>query len=317
MATILVTGGCGFIGGHLCAALRKRGDTVRVLDNLSSGQRGKLASGASLIEADIRQPGILAAALDGVDACYHLAAVASVQQCTQDWTGSHATNLSATIALFDAARLHSTPVVYASSAAVYGHGGDAALRERDRTMPLSAYGADKLGCEQQARVAGHVHGVPTTGLRFFNVFGPGQDPSSPYSGVISIICDRMRRGVPIDIFGDGSQTRDFVFVADVVTALLAAMDHASLAAPVHNICTGQSISVLALARLVAEASGQFAEIVHRPARAGEIAHSVGSPEQARQALGFTATTSLREGLAMTLGSNDGTLGRMLATAEAS
>jgi UDP-glucose 4-epimerase len=300
MATILVTGGCGFIGGHLCTALRTRGDIVRVVDDLSTGKRSRLAPGASLTVADICRPGVLAAAMDGVDACFHLAAIASVERCTQDWTGTHRTNLSATIALFDAARSRSIPVVYASSAAVYGHGGAAALREEDRTAPLSAYGADKLGCEQHARVAGHVHGVPTTGLRFFNVFGPGQDPASPYSGVISIFCDRLRRGEPINIFGDGGQTRDFIYVADVVAALLAAMKNASVAAPVFNVCTGLAISVRDLAAMVADLSGTVAEIRPQPPRVGEIAHSTGDRTKSRQMLGLGPTTELRRGLARTL-----------------
>lgn len=297
---ILVTGGCGFIGSHLCTALRARGHAVHVLDDLSTGRRENLAAGASLTVGDIGRPGVLAAAMDGMDACYHLAAIASVERCTQDWTGTHHTNLSATIALFEAAIRHSVPVVYASSAAVYGAGGETPRRELDPTMPLSAYGADKLGCEQHARVAGHVHGVPTTGLRFFNVFGPGQNPASPYSGVISIFCDRLRRGQPISIFGDGRQTRDFVFVADVVEALMAAMDHASVAAPVLNVCTGKAISVTELAVLVAELIGKPAQITHLPARLGEIAHSVGSRSEALSRLKLAAPTPLREGLAATL-----------------
>lgn len=300
MATLLVTGGCGFIGRHLCEALLARGDVVHVLDDLSTGKRTNLATGASLTVADMGRPGVLAAALDGMDACYHLAAIASVERCTRDWTGTHRTNLSATIALFDAARHRSIPAVYASSAAVYGQSGAAPRREQDSTAPLSAYGADKLGCELHARVAGHVHGVPTAGLRFFNVFGPGQDPASPYSGVISIFCDRLRRGEPIDIFGDGQQTRDFVYVADVVAALMAAMNHASIKAPVHNVCTGHAISVRDLAALVAELTGRAAHIRPRPARSDEIVHSVGERSQAQGLLGLGRPVDLRHGLRMTL-----------------
>ncbi|MBC7941918.1 MAG: NAD-dependent epimerase/dehydratase family protein [Chitinophagaceae bacterium] len=297
---ILVTGGCGFIGTHLCTALQAQGHSVHVLDDLSTGKRENLAPGASLTIADIGSPGVLAAAMEGMDACYHLAAIASVERCTRDWTGTHRTNLSATIALLEAATSRSVPIVYASSAAVYGAGGDTPRRETDPTMPLSAYGADKLGCEQHARVAGHVHGVPTAGLRFFNVFGPGQNPASPYSGVISIFCDRLSRGLPINIFGDGHQTRDFVFVADVVEALMAAMEQASVAAPVLNVCTEEAISVNALAALVAELIGTPAETRHLPARVGEIAHSVGSRGHSQALLGLSAPTSLRRGLAATL-----------------
>jgi UDP-glucose 4-epimerase len=162
---------------------------------------------------------------------------------------------------------------------------------------LSAYGADKLGCELHARVAGVVHGVPTLGLRFFNVFGPRQDPRSPYSGVISVFCDRLSRGEAVDVYGDGEQTRDFVSVSDVVAALLAAMPAASPAAPVLNVCTGRATSVLDLADAVAGLCGTELDARHRPARSGEIRHSLGSPARVREALGLGPPRELREGLA--------------------
>ena len=300
MATILVTGGCGFIGSHLCAALRARGDAVRVLDDLSTGHAANLAPGARLILGDINQPLALREALAGVDACFHLAAIASVERGVTDWLGTHRTNLSATIALMDAARAERVPVVYASSAAVYGQQPAMPLEESAAPQPLSAYGADKLGCEQHARVAGHVHRVPTVGLRFFNVFGPRQDPSSPYSGVISIFCERLRLGQPVKLFGDGGQTRDFVFVADVVAALLAALPVAAVEAPVFNVCTGRAVSVLELAETVASLCGTAAELHRMPARLGEIRHSVGSPARARQALALGVPVTLRQGLLETL-----------------
>lgn len=300
MATILVTGGCGFIGSNLCAALSAHGHVLRVLDDLSTGSEARLPLGTQFILGDISQPNALAEAMEGVDACFHLAAIASVERAVQDWTGTHRTNLSATITLFDIARRRAIPVVYASSAAVYGRGGGLALDEDAPAMPLSAYGADKLGCEQHARVAGHVHGVPTMGLRFFNVFGPGQDPSSPYSGVISIFCDRLRRGLPIDIFGDGRQTRDFVFVGDVVRALIAGLPLASVSAPVLNVCTGTAVTIQGLAEAIAELQGTVPDIRRRPGRAGEITHSVGVSTRGGHLLGLTNTVSLRQGLRATL-----------------
>ncbi|PZW46777.1 UDP-glucose 4-epimerase [Humitalea rosea] len=300
MARILVTGGCGFIGSHLCAALRVQGDQVLVLDDLSTGTEANLAPGATLLLGDISDREVVREVMSEVDACYHLAAIASVERGVQDWMGTHRTNLSATIGVFDAARARGVPVVYASSAAVYGSGGTLPLDEASILRPLSAYGADKLGCEQHARVAGHVHGVPTAGLRFFNVFGPRQDPRSPYSGVISIFCDRMRRGEPIDVFGDGMQTRDFVFVGDVVRALVRAMRHASVTAPVFNVCTGRATSVLALGAMIAELCGGEFAVRHRPARQGEIRHSVGAPEWAQERLGLGPAVGLRSGLATTL-----------------
>ena len=297
MPHYLVTGGCGFIGSHLCDALRRRGDAVRVLDDLSTGHRGNLAPGASLIVGDIADPAAVRAATEGVDGIIHLAAIASVERAAQDWLGTHRVNLTGTIAVFEAARARHLPVVYASSAAVYGDNAALPLSEEAMTRPLSAYGADKLGCEQQARVAGLVHGVPTAGLRFFNVFGPRQDPASPYSGVISIFCDRLARGEAITVYGDGQQTRDFVNIADVVRALLAGLDRASTAAPVFNVCTGRPTSVLTLAETIAALCGVPLQLAHQPARSGEIRHSLGDAGRARAVLGLGDPVGLREGLA--------------------
>ena len=298
MANYLVTGGAGFIGSHLCDALVGRGDTVRVLDDLSTGSRANLPFGTMLIEADVADPDAMRAALDGVDGAFHLAAIASVQRGVSDWLGTHRANLTGTITLFDSIRGRGTPVpvVYASSAAVYGDCPTVPIPEDAERRPLSAYGADKYACELQARVAGHVHGIAATGLRFFNVYGPRQDPHSPYSGVISIFCERLVRGAPIDIFGDGGQTRDFIYVADVVAALLGAMRHPSTDAPAFNVCTGTPTSVLDLARTIADLTGTAPDIRHLPPRAGDIRDSTGVPDRARAAFGLGTPVSLREGL---------------------
>jgi UDP-glucose 4-epimerase len=297
----LLTGGCGFIGSHLAAALIARGDRVRVLDDLSTGSRANLAPGAELIVGDVSDPTAVTTSMQGMDGCFHLAAIASVERGVREWLLTHRVNLSGTITVFDAARAAGgIPVVYASSAAVYGEQQTLPIAEDAPKAPLSAYGADKLGCEQQARVAGHVHGVPTMGLRFFNVYGPRQDPKSPYSGVISIFCDRLIAGEPVRIFGDGGQTRDFIYVADIVAGLLAAMPAASPAAPVLNLCTGQPTSVLELARLIAALCNAPHAPQHQPPRSGEIRHSLGDPTRARAMLGLGAPTSLRDGLAATL-----------------
>ena len=306
MDSLLVTGGAGFIGSHLCDALLARGTRVRVLDDLSSGRRDNLPDGIELIVGDVADPAAARTALEGMDGCFHLAAIASVQRAAEDWLGTNRVNLVGTIALLDAARARRLPVVYASSAAVYGNCPIQPIGEDAPTRPLSAYGADKLGCELHAAVATGVHGVPTTGLRFFNVFGPRQDPTSPYSGVISIFAAQLRRGTAVSVFGDGGQTRDFVFVADVVAALLAAMARLRAGgavanqADVFNVCTGQATSVLGLARTIAELCGLTPELRHGPARGGDIRHSVGNPAAARVGLGFAAETSLRAGLAQVL-----------------
>ena len=180
---------------------------------------------------------------------------------------------------------------------MYGETAVGPITEATVCRPLSAYGADKLGSEFHARVASHVHGVCTVGLRFFNVYGRYQDPRSPYSGVISIFCERILGGVPIDIFGDGKQTRDFVYVADVVAALLAAMHLQPTNAPVYNVCTGVPTSVLCLAHTIAELTGNRLDVRHRPPRSGEIRHSTGSPDLSRKTLGLREPKALRDGLA--------------------
>jgi UDP-glucose 4-epimerase len=304
MARYLVTGGCGFIGTHLCRSLLRDGHAVRVLDDLSTGRRDNLAHGADLLVGDLGDPATLAAALAGIDGCFHLAAIASVMRGTTDWVGTNRVNLAASIALFDAvAKLpggRRRPVVYVSSAAVYGDGDRQPISEASQTRPLSAYGADKLAMELHARVATLVHRVPTVGIRPFNVYGPLQDPASPYSGVISIFCERIRAGAPVTIYGDGAQTRDFVFVADVVAALRAAMKRLPGGAPVFNVCTGIGTSVGELAQAVAGLCGRPARLAIRPARDGEIRHSVGDPSSGRLALDLGAATPISAGLAATL-----------------
>jgi UDP-glucose 4-epimerase len=301
MATYLVTGGCGFIGSHLCRALISRGDAVRVLDDLSTGSLVNLPAAIEFVQGDVTDSQLIHKALSGVDGCFHLAAVASVELSNRDWIRTHRINLTGAITVFDAAIAAGlTPVVYASSAAVYGDSSTLPLRESSDKRPLSAYGADKLGCELHARVAGGVHHLRSVGLRLFNVYGPGQDPKSPYSGVISIFCERLRRGERIEVFGDGHQTRDFIFVADVVMALLRAMDTRPSRESVFNICSGRATSVLELAQTIASLCDQNLSIHYRAAREGEIRHSYGDPTAAKQALGLGSATELRAGLAATL-----------------
>ena len=304
MTMYLVTGGCGFIGSHLCDALIRDGASVRVLDNLSTGSLDNIPADVELVRGDVADPAAVMAAMSGVDGCFHLAAVASVERSRQDWLGAHRTNVSGAVAVFDAARhagrRRPLPVVYASSAAVYGDCASLPIREDAEKRPGSAYAADKYGCELHARIASELHGVPAIGLRFFNVYGPRQDPKSPYSGVISIFCDRVRRGQPIDVFGDGSQTRDFIFVEDAVAALVAAMRRRPPAPAVFNICSGRQTSVVELVNTISQICGRLPEIRHRPSRPGEIVHSLGDCSAARRLLGLPTPTELRIGLWATL-----------------
>ena len=303
MARFLITGGAGFIGSHLHERLRASGHAVRVLDDLSTGHRANLPADADLVVADCADPAAVHAAAAGMDGIFHLAAIASVQRGNEDWLGTHRANQTATITVLDAARARRLPVVYASSAATYGNATERPITEATPQVPLTAYGADKLGSELHARVAWEVHGVPTAGLRFFNVFGPRQDPASPYSGVISIFASRVAARRPLVLHGDGRQSRDFIYVADVVAHLVAAMALLARApqCALANVCRGEAVSVGELAATLARLSGWAApEIGHGEARAGDIRHSLGSPAHATALLGVAATTGLEEGLRATL-----------------
>lgn len=305
----LVTGGAGFIGSHLVDALLAAGHSVRVLDDLSTGRRDNLDPRAELIVGDAADRATVAATLAGVGGVFHLAAVASVARANEDWPGTHRINQSATVGVLDAVRAAGRlPVVYASSAAVYGDTQGQPAHEGLQPDPLTAYGADKLGCELHARVASRIHGVPTIGLRFFNVYGPRQDPSSPYSGVISIFARRVQEGAPIVLHGDGAQTRDFVYVADVVAHLRAAMDRLRLdpgvGGSVVNVCTGQATSIRELALLLGRCRGAEPVLEHGPARAGDIRHSIGVPDRAAALLSLRSQTALTDGLAALIASSE-------------
>jgi UDP-glucose 4-epimerase len=297
---LLVTGGCGFIGSHLVDGLLAMGHEVVVLDDLSTGNRKNLDPRAHLVVGDAADPKLTGRAFTGVAGCFHLAAIASVTGSNEDWLASHRANQTATISILNEARAKDgrppVPVVYASSAAVYGEPEVEPLGEEASTQPLTAYGADKLGSELHARVAWTVHGVPTIGLRFFNVYGPRQDPSSPYSGVISIFVDRLRTGLPIAVHGDGTQVRDFIYVGDVVRHLMAAMDHCREGARVYNVCTGRPTAIGHLPQILGELLQVTPRIELAPRRAGDIARSVGSPARARRDFGIAHATPIREGL---------------------
>lgn len=308
MSRYLVTGGCGFIGSHLVDALLEDGHAIRVVDNLSSGSPRHHRPAVELLVGDIADPLTLQEATRDIDGCFHLAAVASVTRCNQAWLHSHRSNLSATVGLFEAAtaaRRRRFPVVYASSAAVYGEQAEMPLHEEMTIRPRSPYGADKAACELHARAGASARGLTTVGLRFFNVYGPRQRPDSPYSGVISVLADRIARGEPVLIHGDGMQTRDFVFVEDVIRALVGAMAQARRrrwagTARVYNVCSGQWTRVIELARMLMSLCGRAVPMVHTPPREGDIRHSVGSPDRLAREVGVRPTTPLSLGLGRTL-----------------
>lgn len=309
MAQYLITGGCGFIGSHLADRLLADGHRVTILDNLSSGRLENKPEAAKLVVGDVADPDAVREAMagdhgEGVDGVFHLAAVASVQKSRELWAETHRTNLLGTVTVFEAARDAKRggpiPVVYASSAAIYGDNTNTPLKEEELPRPLSAYGVDKLGCEMHARVAWSIQGVPTVGFRFFNVYGPRQDPMSPYSGVISIFARRVARGEDVEIHGDGQQVRDFVFVGDVVRILALAMERRFAGAQVFNLCTGRATSLVMLLDVLQELCGSQVRRRHSEPRAGDIRVSIGDPSLMRSTFDTVCQVGLLQGLSATL-----------------
>jgi UDP-glucose 4-epimerase len=306
MSFYLVTGGCGFIGSHLCDLLIASGHKVRVLDDLSTGKKENLPPDVELQIGDITNPQHVHKAMENVEGCFHLAAIASVQKSNEEWIPTHQTNLTGTIHILDAARKkpgNSIPVVYVSSAAIYGDNPNLPLSEDSLPKPLTAYGADKLGCEHHARVAALVHKIPTIGFRLFNIYGPRQDPASPYSGVISIFMDKIVKRAPLTIFGDGQQNRDFVFVKDVILYFDEAMKLLKKSSDpnhgVYNICRGQKITITTLAENLGQIAGYSPKIIYTSERPGDIKQSQGSTLKLHQQFGFKAETELKDGLSET------------------
>ncbi|HVA13883.1 MAG TPA: NAD-dependent epimerase/dehydratase family protein [Stellaceae bacterium] len=307
----LVTGGCGFIGAQLTAALVARGDAVRVLDDLSNGSVTALPPTVELIQGDIADPAVVRHAMQGVCGCFHLAGFASVPQSQRQWLNAHRTNLTGTVNVLDASHRERppspVPVVYASTAAIYGNHENMLLAERLPGKPISSYGADAVGAELHARIARAVHGVPAIGLRLFNVYGPRQSAEATYASAVAVFCDALRRRRPITIFGDGHQMRDFVYIDDAVAALLAAMEHLPLVPEVLNVATGRGVSLLQLVAEIAALCGVEPALAFAPARLGDARYLVGDPARAQDYLGFRAETDLATGLGTMLQSLDDAL----------
>jgi UDP-glucose 4-epimerase len=311
---VVVTGGAGFIGSHTVDRLIGLGHHVVVLDDFRTGKRANLAQHAGgdqldVVACDVAH-GIFAALLPltakhgPVERIVHLAAQVSVVHSVANPLVDMQVNYGGTLHVLEYARATGVKkVVFASSAAVYGDVVAMPVDEDTPTRPVSPYGIDKLASEHALDYYAGVHGVAGTSLRFFNVYGPRQDPSSPYSGVISIFADRARAGRPLTIFGDGSQTRDFVYVGDVVRAIVAALGDGGNRV-VANVGTGHEVSVLELARTIVELcgtqSGTNSAIEHAPPRAGEILKSRARVDRLRTALGIVAETPLVDGLRETL-----------------
>ncbi|GAB4491501.1 MAG: SDR family oxidoreductase [Anaerolineales bacterium] len=302
MTKFLVTGGAGFIGSHLVRALLQQGDFVRVLDNFSSGRRENLTpvSGSpnfELLEGDLRDPSALEKACAGIDFIFHEAAFVSVPQSMQEPLTCFEINQRGTELLLEAARRAGVRrVVLASSAAVYGDLEQMPLEEDFPLRPLSPYAVSKRVDELYAQMYTRSFGLEVAALRYFNVYGPRQRPDSMYAAAVPIFTRRLLDGQPITIYGDGGQTRDLIFVGDVVRANLIASQHPAAPGQVFNVCTGAETRVLDLVETLrgffpAAAAPSFA-----PVRAGDIYRSLGSPAKAQKMLGFRAQTSLADGL---------------------
>ncbi|MFH1566475.1 MAG: SDR family oxidoreductase [Gemmatimonadota bacterium] len=301
MANYLVTGGAGFIGSHLCHRLLRDGHAVRVLDNLSSGKRQNLPAGVDFVEGDLRDTEALRRAAAGVEFVLHEAAIASVQVSVEQPLLEQEVNLVGTLRLLEAARAAGVRrLVFAASAAAYGMDPEVPKREAMRPTPASPYGLSKVAGEYYCRVWAEVFGLETVCLRYFNVFGPRQDPKSPYSGVISIFLARMLGGEAPTIYGDGEQSRDFTYVDNVVEANVLACRARRATGEVYNIGCARQISVNQLVQHLNDVLGTRLAPRHVEGRAGDVRVSVADIARAAEGLGYRPAVDFETGLARTV-----------------
>lgn len=304
MKKVLVTGGAGFIASHIATALVERGDKVRVLDNLCTGFKSNLAHIADdieFIEGDIADETAVSAAMQGVELVFHQAALASVQLSIDNPLATHQSCATGTLnVLHYAARAGVSRFVYAASSSAYGDRPYAAKRESDLHQVLSPYAAAKLAGELYCEAFYHSFGLETVGLRYFNVFGPRQDPASPYSAVIPIFVSAILSGRAPTIFGDGLQSRDFIYVGNVVQGNLLAADSPDAPGKIFNMGEGRQTSLLQLLNLLSGLLGKAVEPEFRPARAGDVRESMADISRARAILGFEPQVSLEDGLRQTI-----------------
>ncbi|GIV02583.1 MAG: NDP-sugar dehydratase or epimerase [Fimbriimonadales bacterium] len=300
-ARALVTGGAGFIGSHLAEVLLEREVEVTVLDNLSTGQRSNVPESARFIEASILDESSVEEALRDCEAVFHLAAQVSVPESMERPVQSITTNATGTLLLLERARRAGVKrFIYSSSSAVYGESPASPKREDLAPEPISPYGVGKLAGEEYVSAYARCYGMQTASLRYFNVFGPRQRHDSPYAAVIPIFLSQMREGKPLTVYGDGEQTRDFTFVADIVQANLKAMESERLDGEVFNIACGRSISLNELIRTLAAVFGQEPEVRYLPPRPGDIKHSSADIRKAQERLGYSPQFTLEEGLRRTI-----------------
>jgi UDP-glucose 4-epimerase len=300
MRTFLVTGGAGFIGSHIAEALVARGDRVRVLDNLSTGHESNMASfrkGIEFIQADLLASSSVAKAVRGADCVIHHAALASVPLSVERPLDVHAACATGTLILLEEARRAGVRrVVYAASSSAYGNQPASVKRETDLPAPLSPYAAAKLAGEMYCQAFTATHGLETVALRYFNIFGPRQDPNSPYSAVIPLFISAMLKGDRPVVYGDGMQSRDFCFVSNVVQANLLAADAPDVAGRMFNVASGKSTDLLTLLSALNRLLGMDVKPSFEAPRAGDVRESRADISQARQSLGYEPGVDFEEGL---------------------
>jgi nucleoside-diphosphate-sugar epimerase len=304
MSRWLVTGGAGFIGSHLAEALIAKGESVRIADSFITGQRRNLEpldGRIELVEGDLADPAVAARAVAGMDYVLHQAAIPSVPRSVQDPVTSNRANVDATLQVLVAARAAGVKrVVYAASSSAYGDTPTLPKREDMPTNPLSPYALQKLVGEQYMQLFTSLYGLETVSIRYFNVFGPRQDPSSPYSGVIALFVTALLAGKAPTVVGDGKQTRDFTYVANVVDGVLKAAMAPGASGEVINVATGRQISILELAKALSDIIGVSAPPVHIDPRPGDVRDSLADISKAHRLLGYQPTVSLEDGLRRTV-----------------
>ncbi len=304
MARCLVTGGCGFIGSHLVRALLERGHKVRVLDNLSTGKRENLEEVShriEMIEGDISDPIAAKEALSGVEKVFHQAALASVPLSLERPLDTNQVCVTGTLNMLHASVAAKVKrFVYAASSSAYGDQPTSSKRETDLPMPLSPYAVAKLAGEYYCQAYYHSFGLETVGLRYFNVFGPRQDPDSPYSAVIPLFVSRILSGQPPKIYGDGLQSRDFTFVANVVHGNLLASERPNIGGRIINVADGGQTTLLHLLELLSKLLKRSIQPEFLPARVGDVRESLADITLARRLLGYEPQVRLEEGIKRTI-----------------
>ena len=303
MASYLVTGGAGFIGSHLAEELARRGQSVRVADSLITGKRSNIAHipGVEFLEGDLADPAIAARAVHGMDYVLHQAAIPSVPRSVNDPVTSNRANVDATLNVLVAARDAGVKrLVFAGSSSEYGNSPTLPKHEDMPFSPLSPYALQKVVGTQYCQMFTRLYGFETVVIRYFNVFGPRQDPSSPYSGVISLFSTALIEGRQPVIYGDGEQTRDFTYVANVVDGVLRACTAPTAAGEVINVACGTRISLNELLRVMNRVVGTNLQAIYRDARAGDVKDSQADISKAKALLGYTPSVGLEDGLRHTL-----------------